>query len=71
MGLDPDRWFRNVELAVLKTIGREPVQYVSNINKYYILYTTILHEEQASRKAVKAEEDTRISMASPSPSNPK
>jgi hypothetical protein len=46
-----------VELAVLKIIGRETVQYVSNINKYYILYTTILQEEQASHAALKAEEE--------------
>lgn len=45
MGLDPNRWFRNVELAVLKTIGRETVRYVSNINKYYILYTNILKDK--------------------------
>ncbi len=38
MGLDPDRWFRNVELAVLKLVGRETVRYVSNINKYYLIY---------------------------------
>ena len=38
MGLDPDRWFRNVELAALKTIGQETVRYVSNINKYYVIY---------------------------------
>ena len=35
-GLDPDKWFRNVEIAVLKNISREPVRYVSNINMYYI-----------------------------------
>ena len=45
MGLDPNRWFRNVELAVLKSIGRETVRYVSNINKYYILYTTIFEND--------------------------
>ena len=56
MGLDPDRWFRNVELGTLKTIGRQTVQYVSNINKYYVLYTTILAEDQASDAAMKAEE---------------
>lgn len=39
MGLDPDRWFRNVEMAALKSIGQETVQYVSHINKYYIIYT--------------------------------
>ena len=38
MGLDSTRWFRNVELAVLKMIGQETVRYVSNINKYYVIY---------------------------------
>jgi membrane-bound lytic murein transglycosylase MltF len=38
MGLDPNRWFRNVELAALKIIGQETVRYVSNINKYYVIY---------------------------------
>ena len=42
MGLDKNRWFRNVELAALRTIGQETVQYVSNINKYYVLYQSIL-----------------------------
>ncbi len=52
MGLNPNRWFRNVEIAVLKTIGQETVQYVSNINKYYILYK--LHFENVEkRKALK------------------
>jgi membrane-bound lytic murein transglycosylase MltF len=38
MGLDSNRWFRNVELAALKVIGQETVRYVSNINKYYVIY---------------------------------
>ena len=38
MGLDQNRWFRNVELAALKLIGQETVRYVSNINKYYVIY---------------------------------
>ena len=38
MNLDPNRWFRNVELAVLQSVGRETVTYVSNINKYYVIY---------------------------------
>ena len=38
MGLDPNRWFRNVELAALNMIGQETVRYVSNINKYYVIY---------------------------------
>ena len=41
MGLDPDLWFNNVEVAASRRIGRETVQYVSNIYKYYISYTLI------------------------------
>jgi membrane-bound lytic murein transglycosylase MltF len=37
IGLDPDRWFRNVEVAALRIVGQETVRYVSNINKYYVL----------------------------------
>ena len=38
MQLDPNRWFRNVEMAMLKIVGQETVRYVSNINKYYVIY---------------------------------
>ena len=38
MGLDPNGWFGNVEIVAAKRIGRETVQYVSNIYKYYIAY---------------------------------
>ncbi len=38
MGLDPNVWFRNVEVVAAKRIGRETVQYVSNIYKYYVAY---------------------------------
>jgi membrane-bound lytic murein transglycosylase MltF len=35
-GLDPNKWFGNVELVVAKEIGQETVQYVNNIYKYYV-----------------------------------
>ncbi len=38
MGLDPRVWFSNVELAAGKMTGRETVQYVANIYKYYVAY---------------------------------
>ena len=41
MGLNPNVWFRNVEVAAARVIGRETVQYVSNIFKYYIAYKHI------------------------------
>lgn len=42
MGLDPNRWFENVEVVVARRVGREPVRYVSNIFKYYVAYRTEL-----------------------------
>jgi len=37
-GLDPNKWFNNVEIVAAREIGRETVDYVSNIYKYYIAY---------------------------------
>ncbi|HSF14869.1 MAG TPA: lytic transglycosylase F [Vicinamibacteria bacterium] len=50
-GLDPNRWFNNVELIAAKRIGRETVQYVSNIYKYYIAYQLVLRQEERREKA--------------------
>ncbi len=41
MGLDPNVWFGNVELAAAGTVGPEPVQYVRNIFKYYVAYALV------------------------------
>lgn len=38
MGLNPNIWFRNVELAMLDLGHNEPVIYVSEINKHYVSY---------------------------------
>jgi membrane-bound lytic murein transglycosylase MltF len=38
LGLNPNVWFRNVELAMLKLGYPEPVIYVSEINKHYVSY---------------------------------
>ena len=45
-GLDPDVWFRNVEIVVAHDVGREPVRYVSNIYKYYLAYRLMLDQQQ-------------------------
>ena len=39
--LDPNVWFDNVERVAAEHIGRETVQYVSNIYKYYIAYSLV------------------------------
>jgi len=43
-GLDPNVWFRSVEIIAAKRIGRETVQYVSNIYKYYTAYKLIANK---------------------------
>ena len=48
---DPNIWFNNVEVVAAKRIGRETVQYVSNIYKYYTAYKLVNKKEQAVRKA--------------------
>lgn len=40
-GLDPNKWFNNVELVAAKEIGAETVTYVSNIYKYYVAYKLV------------------------------
>lgn len=45
MGLDPDVWFDNVEVAAARIIGAETVQYVSNIYKYYVAYNLAARRE--------------------------
>ena len=51
-GLDPDVWFNNVELVAAATIGRETVQYVSNIYKYYVAYKLLEEDEAAEKKTL-------------------
>jgi membrane-bound lytic murein transglycosylase MltF len=43
-GLNPNLWFNNVEQIAAKRIGRETVQYVGNIYKYYIAYKLAAEE---------------------------
>jgi len=53
-GLDPNKWFNNVEVVAAEKIGRETVQYVSNIYKYYLAYTMVT-EQRDRRKETKKE----------------
>lgn len=47
-GYDPNIWFDNVEVIAAKRIGRETVQYVANIYKYYLAYRMTI-EQQLNR----------------------
>ncbi|NOS35014.1 MAG: transporter substrate-binding domain-containing protein [Deltaproteobacteria bacterium] len=53
MGLNPNVWFNNVEEVAAKRIGRETVQYVSNIYKYYIAYRLIFERRKDKEKVKK------------------
>jgi membrane-bound lytic murein transglycosylase MltF len=48
-GLDPNRWFGHVERIAAREIGRETVQYVGNVYKYYVAYRMVA--EQSKDKA--------------------
>lgn len=45
-GYDPNRWFDNVEHVASEVIGRETVDYVININKYYVAYKFALERQE-------------------------
>lgn len=50
-GLDPDKWFNNVELVVAEKVGMETTTYVRNIYKYYASYRLTMEAQAAARKA--------------------
>jgi membrane-bound lytic murein transglycosylase MltF len=49
LGYDANQWFDNVEIAAAKHVGREPVQYVANVYKYYLAY--LLSAEQLRQRS--------------------
>lgn len=52
-GLDPDVWFDNVEHTAEKLLGRETVNYVNSVYKYYVAYR-LAEERQKDRLAAVA-----------------
>jgi membrane-bound lytic murein transglycosylase MltF len=50
-GLDSNRWFQNVELLAAREIGRETVDYVSNIYKYYLAQRLLQQRREARERA--------------------
>lgn len=49
-GLNPDRWFNNLELVVADKVGWETTTYVRNIYKYYAAYKLQLEAQQHQRR---------------------
>ena len=52
LGLDPNRWFGNVEHAALAIVGQETVRYVGNIYKYYLTYKLVLGAEARRQRRI-------------------
>jgi membrane-bound lytic murein transglycosylase MltF len=50
-GLDPDKWFNNVEIVTAEKVGLETTTYVRNIYKYYVAYKLTLDAIEAKEKA--------------------
>jgi membrane-bound lytic murein transglycosylase MltF len=53
-GLDPNVWFENVEAVAARKVGRETVNYVANIYKYYVAYKLIAERDAEREKAKEA-----------------
>ena len=53
-GYDPNVWFLSVEVVAADEVGREPVQYVRNIFKYYTAYS-LLSEQNEIRQLLTSE----------------
>jgi membrane-bound lytic murein transglycosylase MltF len=51
MGLNPNVWFGNVENAAAAIVGRETVQYVSNVYKYFIAYSLVTRQMDDNARA--------------------
>lgn len=52
-GLDPDKWFNNVEIVVAEKIGIETTTYVRNIFKYYAAYRLAQDMQDTRARALK------------------
>ena len=50
-GLDPNKWFNNVEIVVAEKIGTETTTYVRNIYKYYVAYKLTLDAQAEAQRA--------------------
>jgi membrane-bound lytic murein transglycosylase MltF len=51
-GLNPDKWFNNVEIVVAQNIGIETTTYVRDVYKYYAAYRLVINEKIEKRRAM-------------------
>jgi membrane-bound lytic murein transglycosylase MltF len=66
LGYSPDVWFGNVELVVADRFGREPVEYVRSILKYYVAYKRMAQEAEA-RAAARRDLEANAALAVTAP----
>jgi membrane-bound lytic murein transglycosylase MltF len=57
-GLDPNQWFNNVEIIAGRKIGRETVDYVRNILKYWVAYHLALDLDEDVPHALASDKKT-------------
>jgi membrane-bound lytic murein transglycosylase MltF len=50
-GLNPDKWFHNVEIVTAEKVGIETTTYVRNIFKYYTAYRLALDTQLEQKRA--------------------
>jgi membrane-bound lytic murein transglycosylase MltF len=50
-GLDPNKWFNNVEMVTAERIGLQTTTYVRSIYKYYVAYKLTLKDLEEKRIA--------------------
>ena len=68
-GLNPDKWFGNVEFIVAREVGQQTVRYVSNIYKYYVAYKLVLEQSQKRERETHPGQAGARSSGSVLPSN--
>lgn len=51
-GLDPDRWFGQVEQLALDDVGLQPVSYVAHVNAYAIVLGLLLEDLEARSRGM-------------------
>lgn len=56
-GLDPNRWFDNVETEVRKSVGSETVNYVRRVMQYYLAYRLSFDREQLRQEVLERVRD--------------
>lgn len=65
-GLNPNKWFNNVERIAYQDVGNETVRYVSNINKYYLAYHLATTTAEQKADAIQHAKKPRLERSSES-----